>query len=151
MLPGFQDTDLWVRMSELWQFDAIADHLVVIHEHGGARVTTDVDARRQALDAFLDRWGTAMEKEVGRSGLETFRRRNLAVAHGADVLRQVGSGHRLRAIHSFLRYLAVAKLSNRRQLAGLVIALTFGSRIHTAAKRRFGGPPGTRAQWIGDD
>lgn len=134
-LRGFQDTDLWLRLAPEWEFGAVDAPLVVVHNHSNARITTDVDARRMALDAFLERWGGAMEAHIGTEGIRAYETNQLAVAHGAEVLSLVRAGRRTEALGELRRYLGLAGLSNPRQLAGLLLACVGGIRLHTAAKR----------------
>jgi glycosyltransferase involved in cell wall biosynthesis len=133
-LRGFQDTDLWIRMSAQWEFDAVDEPLAVVHNHGEARITTDIDARRAALDGFLAKWGTQMEARIGRAGVDRYRRDQLAVAQGSVVLALVRAGRRLEAFPALLRYLRLAGLSHPRQLAGLILATLAGGRAHARVK-----------------
>lgn len=134
-LRGFQDTDLWIRMSSQWDFDAVDEPLVVVHNHDGARITTDIGARHAALDSFLGKWGDAMEAQIGRRGVDRYRRRALAVAQGATVVSAVNGGRRLAAVRALGTYLRMARLSNPRQLAGLVAACVGGTGFQSRLKR----------------
>lgn len=134
-LAGFQDTDLWIRMSESWEFDAVDQPLVIVHSHEGPRVTTDPSRRAAAVDAFLDKWGAEMEDVIGVQGVERFRRNKLAVAHGAKVLGLVQEGRRSEAWKAFTEYARIAGVSRPRQMAGLLVSLSFGSDAHTSVKR----------------
>ena len=136
-LAGFQDTDLWIRLSENWEFDAVDEALVVIHRHSGARVTTDLAARKRALDSFFEKWGAQMEGVMGSTGIAVYRRRNMAVAHGALVLSLVESGNRSQAFQALGRYFRAAGLSNLPQAAGLVLACLLGTTVHARLRARF--------------
>lgn len=133
-LAGFQDTDLWIRMSTDWHFDAVDEPLAIVHNHGDARITTDMTARRRALDGFLGKWGSEMQKRIGVHGIESYRRTQLAVAQGAVVLAHVRGGQRLQAFRELGRYVKMAGLSNPPQLVGLVIACIGGAGLHTRLK-----------------
>lgn len=135
-LRGFQDTDLWMRLAENWHFDAVDDYLAVVHNHPEARITTDIDARRAALDAFLARWGEPMTREMGADGVRRYRRSQLAVAQGSAVLGLVRSGQRLPAWGEYLSYLREIGLSNPRQAVGLLVALVAGTETRSRLKRR---------------
>jgi len=130
-LAGFQDADLWIRLSDKWEFGAVDEALVVIHEHSGTRVTTDPIVRERALDSFLKKWQEPMTEAMGTSGIATYRRRNMAVARAAQVLSLVESGHRGRAAQELIRYLQVAAWRNRAQAVGLVLACLLGTRVHS--------------------
>lgn len=135
-LPGFQDTDLWIRIASRWRFDAVDAPLTVVHNHPGSRVTTDASVREKAVDEFLGRWGNEMVARIGPQGVQSYRRNQLAVAQGSAVLGEVREGSRLRAVRELVVYLRVAGLSNPRQLAGLVLAIAAGSRAHAKVKAR---------------
>ncbi|HSJ35606.1 MAG TPA: glycosyltransferase family A protein [Acidimicrobiia bacterium] len=134
-LRGFQDTDLWLRLAPDWEFGAVDAPLAVVHNHSQVRITTDISARREALDSFLGRWGPAMEAHIGVEGVRDYEKEQLSVAQGAQVLAQVRSGRRLRALKELGRYLASVGIAKPRQLAGLLLACVAGSRAHTALKR----------------
>jgi glycosyltransferase involved in cell wall biosynthesis len=135
-LPGFQDTDLWIRIAERWQFDAVDAPLTVVHNHSGSRVTTDASVRERAVDEFLSRWGSEMTARIGSQGVRRYRRNQLAVAQGSAVLGEVRDGNRTRAVRELVEYLRIAGLSNPRQLAGLMLAIAAGAQAHTNAKAR---------------
>jgi glycosyltransferase involved in cell wall biosynthesis len=130
-LAGFQDADLWIRLSDKWEFGAVDEALVVIHEHSGIRVTTDPIVRERALDSFLDKWQEPMTEAMGTSGIAAYRRRNMAVARAAQVLSLVEFGHRGRAAKELIRYFQVAGWRNRAQAVGLVLACLLGKRFHS--------------------
>lgn len=133
-LAGFQDTDLWIRISERWEFDAVDEALAIVHEHPGERVTTDPAVRARALDSFLGKWGDAMEEQMGAGGLADYRRRHVAVAQGALVLRTIAEGRRRQAVPELVRYFRDAGWSNPRQGIGLIVALVGGMRAHNSLK-----------------
>lgn len=134
-LPGFQDTDLWIRMSAHWEFDAVDDALAIVHSHSGPRVTTDVEARKEALDAFLAKWGGDMESMMGPSGVKRYRRNQMAVALGAKVLEQAARRDRSAAWTALGEYLVASGIRRPAQLAGLLVAIAFGTSAHERAKR----------------
>lgn len=136
-LRGFQDTDLWIRLAGKWEFDAVDEALVVVHEHSGARITRDVAAREQALDGFLGKWQEPMEEFMGVSGVAAYRRRNMAVAQGALVLSLVEEGKRGRAIRELAQYVRIAGFSNLKQAIGLVLACLGGIRAHSWLRNAF--------------
>lgn len=136
-LAGFQDTDLWIRLSERWDFDAVDEALVVVHSHSGVRVTTDPQARERALDAFFDKWREPMTQSMGAAGIAAYRRRNMAVAQGAHVLSLVETGKRARAWRELFAYLQIAGVSNPAQAGGLILACLFGTRIHSRLRVMF--------------
>lgn len=136
-LRGFQDTDLWIRLADKWEFDAVDEALVVVHEHSGARVTRDVAAREEALDRFLGKWQEPMEEFMGVSGIAAYRRRNMAVAQGALVLSLVEEGKRGRAIRELIQYVRMAGFSNVKQAIGLVLACLGGTRVHSWLRNAF--------------
>lgn len=133
-LMGFQDTDLWLRMSAEWQFEAVDEALTIVHMHLGDRLTTNPDVRAQALDTFLRKWGPAMEGVMGSKGLAAYRRTNMSVALGSRVLKDVADGKRGQAIGNLFRYFRTAGLSNLNQAAGLVAACVGGLKLHSALK-----------------
>lgn len=130
-LAGFQDADLWIRLSDKWEFGAVDEALVVIHEHSGTRVTTDPIVRERALDSFLDKWQEPMTEAMGTSGIAAYRRRNMAVARAAQVLALVESRQRRRAVNELVRFIRVAGRSNPKQAAGLVLACLLGTGVHS--------------------
>jgi glycosyltransferase involved in cell wall biosynthesis len=130
-LSGFQDADLWIRLSDDWEFGAVDEALVVVHEHAGARVTTDPIVRERALESFLDKWREPMTQAMGTSGIAAYRRRNMAVALSAQVLALVESRQRRRAVQELVRYIRLAGRSNPTQAAGLVLACLVGTRVHS--------------------
>lgn len=136
-LAGFQDTDLWIRLSEDWKFEAVDEALTIVHEHAGPRVTTDPSVRDQALASFLGKWGDEMVAVMGASGLAKYRRRQMAVAQGALVQAEVAAGRRRQAFVELGRYFRGAGLSKPSQGAGLLVACVFGIRLHNRARKAF--------------
>lgn len=130
-LEGFQDADLWIRLSPEWEFGAVDEALVIIHEHSGARVTTDPVVRERALESFLDKWQEPMTEAMGSSGIAAFRRRNMAVALSAHILALVDSRQRREAMRELMSYLRIAGRSNPTQAGGLVLACLLGTRFHS--------------------
>jgi glycosyltransferase involved in cell wall biosynthesis len=133
-LAGFQDTDLWIRLSENWEFNAVDEALAIVYEHPGDRVTTDPAVRARALDSFLGKWGSEMAKEIGVEGVADYRRRHLAVAQGALVLRKISQGRRRQAVPELVRYFRDAGWSNPRQGVGLLVAMVGGIPLHNRLK-----------------
>jgi glycosyltransferase involved in cell wall biosynthesis len=133
-LPGFQDTDLWIRMAAAWNFDFVDEPLVVVHAHSGTRLTTNLEQRTAAVEAFLLKWGDRMEEAMGPGGLRRYRRNKLSVALGARILEDVEIGRRREAVIGLSRYLSVAGLTRPLQLAGLVAAVLFGPGSHARLK-----------------
>jgi len=138
-LAGFQDTDLWLRMSTSWQFDAVDEPLTVVYRHLGERLTSNPDARARALDIFLAKWGGPMRAMMGKEGLRAYYRTNMSVALGSRVLEDLSIRNRKGAIRDLVRYFKVAGFSNPRQAAGLVVACLGGLRLHAALKTLGGG------------
>lgn len=135
-LPAFQDTDLWLRMSQSWPFEVIDEALVVVHDHPGPRVTTNLGPRLVGLDRFLDKWNDEMAEAMGSAGVDRYRRRHLATAYGSEVLRLLDDGERLHALGAIRRYFREAGLVNRPQAMGLLIGFLFGSETHRRWRSR---------------
>jgi glycosyltransferase involved in cell wall biosynthesis len=133
-LAGFQDTDLWLRMSKSWQFDYVDRHLVAVHSHDGQRLTTNIEERTLAVNAFLTKWGREMESVMGAEGVARYRRDKLAVAQGFRVLELVEAGERRSSIHELKTYVQLAGITHPRQLAGLLAAVTLGPGAHGRLK-----------------
>jgi glycosyltransferase involved in cell wall biosynthesis len=129
-LKGFQDTDLWIRVAQNWAFDAVDEALAIVHNHAGARVTTDITARTTALDLFLEKWGPAMEERIGPQGVQRYVRNQLAVAQGAVVLSSIRSGQRWRALKELKTYVVTVGFVNPPQMLGLVVACLAGEKAH---------------------
>lgn len=136
-LSAFQDTDLWLRLSQSWSFEAVNEALVVVHEHSGPRVTTGPEPRREGLDRFLDKWGDQMTTVMGADGVDRYRRKHLAVSYGSEVLSFLNSGNRLHALRATRRYFGEVGLVNRPQAIGLVVGLLFGVRTHRRWRSRY--------------
>lgn len=136
-LPAFQDADLWLRLSRTWQFDAVDEALVIVHEHPGPRITTNLQKRREGLDHFLSKWAGEMSATAGAAAVHTYRDQHLSTLNGNEVLRLVSAGERRQAWSAMLRYLREVGLFNPRQTAGLFLALVLGRDSHYRWKRRF--------------
>jgi glycosyltransferase involved in cell wall biosynthesis len=133
-LAGFQDTDLWIRMSVGWKFDFVDEPLAIVHSHRGQRLTTSIGVRTAAVDAFLAKWGPEMEQVIGSEELAKFRAGKLAAAQGARVLELVETGNRRVALAELRKYIQLAGVSNPRQLGGLALAVALGPGSHTRIK-----------------
>jgi glycosyltransferase involved in cell wall biosynthesis len=57
-LPSFQDYDLWIRLSQVYQFDYISECLLKYHLHS-IKIWTNPEAIRRGLDILLDKYGAS--------------------------------------------------------------------------------------------
>jgi glycosyltransferase involved in cell wall biosynthesis len=55
-LPGFQDYDLWLRLSDMTSFKHLPETLVYLHQHTGERITSGSSKRAMALDSLEKKW-----------------------------------------------------------------------------------------------
>jgi hypothetical protein len=139
-LRAFQDTDLWLRLSESWDFDAIDQALAVVHSHIGERVTTSLEPRLAGLEAFLSKWGPEMEDVMGSDGVRRYAREHLAVAYGNEIVRLLEAADRGTAMSVAKTYFREVGLTKPRQAAGLIVALLLGPKARSRLKhtsRRF--------------
>jgi glycosyltransferase involved in cell wall biosynthesis len=109
-LPGFQDLDLWLRISREWEFDYAPEPLVVQHAHGGARVSTDPEARERALGLLLARWEPEMRRLKGTEGVRAFRRKHETAWRYQAALERARDGDRVGALRAFAPLLRHGRL-----------------------------------------
>jgi glycosyltransferase involved in cell wall biosynthesis len=84
--PSFQDYDLWVRVSEKYDFDCAEEYLAVKHQHSDGQLTTDLRVRIKGLELFLDKWGDVIKKEAGERAYDNIRKRKyLSAIYGSAV------------------------------------------------------------------
>jgi glycosyltransferase involved in cell wall biosynthesis len=57
-LPSFQDYDLWIRLSRVFQFEYIADCLLKYHLHS-TKIWTNPEAIRRGTDMLLEKYGAS--------------------------------------------------------------------------------------------
>lgn len=109
-LPGFQDLDLWLRVSREWEFDYAPDPLVVQHAHRGVRVSTDPEAREEALRLLLARWEPEMRRLHGPAGVGAFRRKHETAWRYQAALERARAGDRVGALRAFVPLLRDGRL-----------------------------------------
>jgi glycosyltransferase involved in cell wall biosynthesis len=82
-LSGAQEYDLWLRLAQDGvRFVAVPDALVLKHDHGGVRISADLDARSEATIARLDeRWGRLVRERCGARGYARWRARCRGYIH----------------------------------------------------------------------
>lgn len=142
-LPGYQDYDLWLRLAKVCRFGVVEAPLVVKYAHSGTQVSTNAEARLEAVDRFYGKWSREMRDEIGEAGVERMRRRGLGQAHGWAVLEELRDGNRRRALYYYGLYLRNIDVKrNPRRALALAGALLVGesgyqSMRRAARRRRF--------------
>lgn len=91
-LQGNMDHDLWMALARAGcAADYVPAHLVIAYQHGGARMTTDVDARVAAVTAYLEKWRPVLDEWMGGSS-EVYRQRYFAQVVGTLAADQLVAG-----------------------------------------------------------
>jgi glycosyltransferase involved in cell wall biosynthesis len=103
-LPSFQDYDLWIRLSEYWEFDFVPEQLVIFHHHESDRISKDLMPRINGLDSFMDKWGHTIKKQLGSPGVTNFCRKYLSMIYSEAALDQLRRKKKKQALH-FLKKL----------------------------------------------
>ena len=139
-LTGFQDYDLLLRLSRLTELDLVEKPLVVKHEHGGGQLTTDTDGRLRALDVFMNKWRTEIERVHGPEAVARVRSEQHRRIVELSIVQALRSGRRLTAWRHYpllLRLCLVSGIS----LSGIKLCLSplpglvFGFRTYARARR----------------
>jgi hypothetical protein len=113
-LPSFQDLDLWLRVSQAYEFDYVDEPLVIQHAHRRERVSTDPQVRTQALGILLENWAQEMRDRWGEAAVEEFVKGQETSLAYRDVMRLAHSGRRTDAFRRAARLLRGHRLSAGR-------------------------------------
>lgn len=54
-LPAAQDYDMWIRISDRYQFEVVSEPLVRVHTEGGDRITGNIQAKEEALTRLSEK------------------------------------------------------------------------------------------------
>ncbi|MGH8875583.1 MAG: glycosyltransferase family 2 protein, partial [Acidimicrobiia bacterium] len=136
-LAGFQDTDLWIRLSQAGAFEALDEPLVISHDHQGPRLTTNPTSRGVAIEQFLAKWEPDMLMTAGRRTAGAFRRRHLGDHLAFSVLASLEAGERRRALADLGTYLRVTRARKPAQLGGLLLATVIGTESYETVRSRW--------------
>ena len=60
-LPSCQDWDMWIRISEYYEFDFISDILVKMYIHG-SQISTNLEAKIEGKERILEKYGFELSK-----------------------------------------------------------------------------------------
>ena len=73
-LADFEDWDLWLRLAQSSNyFVAVNEGLVVVLEHPGPRLSTDLAGKWGAFKIVDHRWGPVMKRQLGRRAYRRWR------------------------------------------------------------------------------
>ena len=79
-LASLEDFDLWIRISEKYQFEVLPEHLVKKHEHGGFQLGKSMEPRIDGLNHFFAKWKETIKKEIGVNHYNKLYRENMETA-----------------------------------------------------------------------
>jgi glycosyltransferase involved in cell wall biosynthesis len=103
-LPASQDRDMWLRLARLFEFAFVPEILAECHVHG-RQITTDLDAKIEAKERLLEKYGRDFERHPSACAAELVR---LGMLHFA-------AGHTPRGRDCLLR--AIERGASRERLA----------------------------------
>lgn len=68
-LVTFVDLDLWMRISEHYDFDYVDDPIIIKYEQIGDQYVNNFDKRYRGYHLFMKKWADVVEKKAGPGGL----------------------------------------------------------------------------------
>lgn len=115
-LPARQDYEMWLRLSQRYEFEYIKEPLVTLHTESKNRITTDIQSRIQAHKMLLDR----LDNDI--SNLPFHQRRKVIATQYFTIARysQRHSAGNL-AIKFFVRSIMINPLYFKAWLAFLLL------------------------------
>lgn len=75
-MQAAQDYDVWLRIAERYEIDYVPEALVLYHEHGGERITTNPQKKISGLKRINEKYADYLEKDR-----RLWWTRNLSVAY----------------------------------------------------------------------
>lgn len=73
-LVTFVDLDLWMRISESYDFDYVEEPLIIKYEQIGDQYVNNFEKRYKGYSLFFDKWGNKVEERFGSKELLKLKR-----------------------------------------------------------------------------
>lgn len=73
-LVTFVDLDLWMRISEYYEFDYVEVPIIIKYEQIGDQYVNNFEKRYRGYKLFIDKWESRVEEELGHEGLMHLKR-----------------------------------------------------------------------------
>lgn len=73
-LVTFVDLDLWLRISEKYDFDYVEEPVIIKYEQIGDQYINNFDKRYLGYHLFMKKWSQFIEQKKGKKGLLYFKR-----------------------------------------------------------------------------
>ncbi len=71
---GFDDHDILIRISRLYQFDSVEEPLMTRHEHDSGQIAYDISNRFEHINNFLELWGDEIKRVGGKAYYKKYKR-----------------------------------------------------------------------------
>jgi GT2 family glycosyltransferase len=134
-LPAFNDYDLLLRLAQTGAaFRAVAEVLVVKHDHGGPQISTTPQRLREGFEQMDRKWAPLLCARVGWLAYRRWRAHLYTKAKHAQVRDAVARGQHLKAWHASLVNCRSAPWAARSVVSSLALA-TLGTRRYAALLR----------------
>jgi glycosyltransferase involved in cell wall biosynthesis len=134
-LPAAVDIDLWLRLARAGHhFAAVAEPLVVKHDHGRGQIKTDAVAKLCGFRAMDRRWGPLRRQRLGEKAYHRWaqkRWRRMSEKHANHVRRLASSGTRAEALRYVVKMVPYLPWGARFVGAALTVAV-LGRRLGRA-------------------
>ncbi len=132
-LPRMQDYELWVRLSQICDFHAIDEPLVIKHEFASAQTSRNLTAINRALDIFMSQWQTMLHRDIGEAKTKRLRQIFLQYAYLAHAMTLSEHGQRWESFKTVVACRRATGPIPLKRLIRVMLPILFGYRVYFVA------------------
>jgi glycosyltransferase involved in cell wall biosynthesis len=126
-LITFVDLDMWLRISEEYEFDYVEEPIITKYEQIGDQYVNNFEKRYKGYHLFFNKWQEIVKQRVGQEGLSKLKK-HLAYALVVPILEHPPKNLR-RNIFKLIHLLIKIRSTRYRFYTKSILILIFGPNI----------------------
>lgn len=133
---SFQEHDLCLRLSRVYDFAYVDEPLVRIHNHLGNRISINVLTRQHGIETFLRKWEEETKNYLGISGWRNLKKHYNRILYWNAAIYELNNNHSNKGLDYLFKSIKYSPL-NYKLYVRIMITVLGGSRFHNLIERLY--------------
>ena len=135
-LFSFQEYDLCVRLSEVYDFAYVDKPLVRVHKHLGHRISINILTRQRGIEIFLQKWEEEIKSCLGIKGWRNIKKHYYRILYWNAAIHELNNSHSKKGLAYLFKSIKYSPL-NYKLYVRIMITVLGGSRFHNFIERLY--------------
>jgi len=133
---SFQEHDLCLRLSRVYDFAYVDEPLVRVHNHLGNRISINILTRQHCIEIFLQKWEEEIKNCLGISGWRNLKKHYYRMLYWNAAIHELNNNNSNKGLAYLFKSIKYSPL-NYKLYVRIMITVLGGSRFHNLIERLY--------------